>query len=142
MAASHNITSLSVGLLIQDLLSSDETVSGMVTRIFPVIAEINAKLPYVCFGRTGTDRELVKGPGSGADMVTVECRCYAATYAQSIELAEAVRACLDHVQATYQSPDANGTLVARSIDLIGSEEAWEDDAFGQSLVFNVRINNE
>ena len=36
----------------------------------------------------------------------------------------------------------NQTLRARSIDLEGSEEGWADDAFAQSLVFTVRVNND
>ena len=74
-------------------------------------------------------------------MVAVELLCYGKTYAESIELAEAARACLDHKQAVYTNSN-NQTLRARSIDLEGSEEGWADDAFAQSLVFTVRVNND
>ena len=139
MAAPANpITSLSVGLLIRDLLSNDSSVGSIATRIYPVIAEENAQLPYVCYRRAEFDRTLNK-PG-GADAVTVECLCYAKSYAESIRLAEAVRACLDHQQATYLVDNA-AVLVARSIDLTGAEEGYADDAYAQSLVFTVRVNN-
>ncbi len=140
MAASSKITSLSVGLLVRQLLASDEAVSSIATKIYPVVAEANAQLPYVCYRRANFDRQVAKGPGQGADTVAVEMLCYDKTYAGSIALAEAVRDCLDHKQATY-TDEQNRTLVARSIDLEGSEEGWADDAYAQSLVFTVRVNN-
>ena len=131
-------TSISVGLLIAELLNSDAAVAAIATKVYPVVAEEKAVLPYVCFRRAEFDRTLNK-PG-GADAVSVECLCYAKSYGESIRLAEAVRACLDHKQATY-SENGTAVLVARSMDLIGAEEGWADDAYAQSLVFLVRINN-
>ena len=139
-AQSKPVSSLSVGLLIYDLLSSDQAVMTMATKVYPVVAESDAKLPYVCYRRANFDRQLAKGPGQGADTVAVEMLCYGNTYAESISLAEAVRACLDHQSAVYDDGEGH-KLVARSIDLEGSEEGWDDDAFAQSLVFTVRVNN-
>lgn len=140
MAAPSKITSLSVGLLLRELLASDEAVASIATKIYPVVAEADAKLPYVCYRRANFDRQAAKGPGQGADVVAAEVLCYGKTYAESVELAEAVRGALDHRQASYTDAQ-DRTLVARSIDLEGSEEGWDDDAFAQSLVFTVRVNN-
>ena len=137
---SKPVTSISVGLLVRDLLVSDARVAGLATKIYPVVAEANAQLPYVCYRRANFDRQQAKGPGQGADTVAVEMLCYDKTYAGSIELAEAVRACLAHQSAVYDDGDGH-RLVARSIDLEGSEEGWADDAYAQSLVFTVRVNN-
>lgn len=124
--------------MVYDLLSGDADVMAIANRVYPVVAETDAELPYVCYRRAGMDRGLNKS--GGADAVSVECICYAATYAESIALAEAVRACLDHQQAVY-AEDGTALLNARSIDLIGAEEGWATDAFAQSLVFSVRVNN-
>ena len=126
--------------MVYQLLSQDTAVAAKATKIYPVVAEADAKLPYICYRRANFDRQVAKGPGQGADAVAVELLCYGKSYAESIELAEAVRDCLDHKQATYTDPQ-NRTLRARSIDLEGSEEGWADDAFAQSLVFTVRVNN-
>jgi len=139
-ASSKPVTSLSVGLLVRDLLISDERVAALATKVYPVVAEENAQLPYVCYRRANYDRQPAKGPGQGADTVALEMLCYGRTYAESIDLAEAVRACLDHQSAAYEDEDGH-RLVARSIDLEGSEEGWSDDAYAQSLVFTVRVNN-
>ena len=136
------MTSLSVGLLVKSLLSTDASIAAKATKIYPVVAEQDAKLPYVCYRRADFDRNYAKGPGQGADAVTVEILCYASSYKESIELAEMVRDCLDHKQATYEDSANNRSLVARSIDIVGAEEGWADDAYAQSLVFTIRVNNE
>jgi len=135
------MTSLSAGLLIRDLLVNDAGVAAITDKIFPVVAEDGVALPYICYRRGAFDGAVVKTPGA-ADTCTVEVMCYAATYAGSIALAEAVRAAMDNAQATYTSgEDASAeTLVARSIRLADSEEAWADDAYAQSMTFLVRIN--
>lgn len=136
------MTSLSVGLLVKSLLSTDVSIAAKATKIYPVVAEQDAKLPYICYRRADFDRNYAKGPGQGADAVSVEILCYASSYKESIELAELVRDCLDHKQATYDDSANNRSLVARSIDIVGAEEGWADDAYAQSLVFTIRVNNE
>ena len=136
------MTSLSVGLLVKSLLSTDGSIAAKATKIYPVVAEQDAKLPYICYRRADFDRHYAKGPGQGADVMSVEILCYASSYKESIELAEMVRDCLDHKQATYEDSANNRSLVARSIDIVGAEEGWADDAYAQSLVFTIRVNNE
>ena len=69
----------------------------------------------------------------GADTVTMEVVCYTAKYAEGVELAEAVRQALD-----YASGERVGVKM-RSCTLADSEEGYEDDAFVQQLVYQVRI---
>lgn len=138
MAALSNITSLSAGLLVNQILSGDAGLLTITSRIFHVIAEQGASLPYVCYRRASLDDVAVKG-AAGADMCAIEIDCYASTYAGSIELAEAVRAALDNVQGTY-TDNSGRKLIARSIRLTDSEEGWADDSYFQSLIFTVRIN--
>lgn len=59
--------------------------------------------------------------------------CYTAKYAEGVELAEAVRAAQD-----YATGELDGVAM-RSCTLADSEEGYEDDAFVQHLVFQVRI---
>lgn len=136
MAAS-NPTSLSVGLLIYDLLSHDDAVAAKSSKIFPVIAEDGASLPYICYRRGNMENVAVKG-SAGADSAAVDVLCYAATYAEAIDLAEAVRNAMDGVQ--YACATDGGTLIARSIRLTDAEEGWADDAYVESLSFTVKIN--
>ncbi len=140
MDAQSNMTSLSVGLLIKDLLSTDEGVMAVANKVFPVISEAGAKLPYICYRRGANDDRGVKNL-SGADTTTVEVLCYAATYEQSILMAEAVRKAADGVQYRYDDAESGQSLVARSIQMTDAEEGWQDDAYIQSLIFTVKVNN-
>ena len=58
---------------------------------------------------------------------------YTAQYAEGVELAEAAHAALD-----YRQGELDGIRM-RSCILIDSEEGYEDDAYVQQLVFQVKI---
>lgn len=126
-----NRTSLSAGEIIRSILMSDSEVSARVKKIFPVV-EDSAELPYIVYRRTQLEQEPVKGR-RGADTVGIEILCYTQHYTEGVELAEAVRDALDGKQGEVDG------LVMRSCYLADSEEAWQDDAYLQQLVFNVKI---
>lgn len=129
----NNTTSLSAGMVIHRLLTSDEAVMKSVTKVFPVVTD-EARLPYIAYRRSALSGELTKS--HAAESVTVEVRCYAATYAESVSLAEKVRAALDY-RSTDGSND-NG-LRLRACFLAGAEEFAEGDAYVQHLIFTLRI---
>ena len=137
-ARSHSLTVLSAGLLIYDILSSDEGLKAAgCGKVFPVVSEEGAQLPYVCYRRASVQNTPVKGARE-ADTATVEIACYAASYAEGVGLAEAVLAALDGLQAVYED-DAGDSLTARSIQLSDAEEAWADGAYIQTLTFTIGI---
>lgn len=129
MAVSKSI--LSAGEIIRAILIEDSEVSARVNKIFPVV-EDSAELPYIVYRRTQLEQTPTKG-GRGADMAGIEILCYTEHYTEGVELAEAVRNALDGVQG-----ESDG-LVMRSCYLTDSEEAWQDDAYVQQLVFNVKV---
>lgn len=124
-------TSLSAGEIIRSILISDSEVSARVKKVFPVV-EDSAELPYIVYRRAQLEQEPVKGR-RGADTVGIEVLCYTQHYTEGVELAEAVRGALDGAQGEIDG------LVMRSCYLADSEEAWQDDAYVQQLMFNVKI---
>lgn len=126
-----NRTSLSAGEIIRAVLVADPEVSVRTTKIYPVVTD-EAKLPYIVYRRTQLDNVAVKGK-PGADTVGIEIICYTEQYTQGVELAEAVRAALAGKQAEIDG------LVMRSCHLTDSEEAWQDDAYVQQLVFTIKL---
>lgn len=125
-------TSISIGEAVNDLLTSDRALVSAVTKIFPVVTD-KAELPYIAYRRARTEQVSVKGYRTGAETVAVQVNCYAASYEQSINIAEAVRQILDGIQY-----DKDG-IVVRSSLMSGSEEAWENDAFVQKLTFELKV---
>lgn len=126
-----NRTSLSAGEIIRAILIEDSEVMARANKVFPVV-EDSAELPYIVYRRTQLEQDPTKGR-RGADTVGIEILCYTKGYTEGVELAEAVRGVLDGAQG-----ESDG-LVMRSCYLADSEEAWQDDAYVQQLVFNVKI---
>lgn len=124
-------SSLSAGEIIRAVLTSDPEVTARANKVYPVV-EDTAELPYVVYRRTQLEQGQVKGR-RGNDNVTIEVLCYTKGYTEGVELAEAVRDALDNKTA-----ESDG-LVMRSCYLTDSEEAWQDDAYLQVLVFNIKM---
>ncbi|WP_294610880.1 DUF3168 domain-containing protein [uncultured Bacteroides sp.] len=124
-------SSLSAGEIIRAILMADSEVVARSKKVFPVV-EDSAELPYIVYRRTQLEQVPTKA-GRGADTVGIEVLCYTEHYTEGVELAEAVRGALDGAQG-----ESDG-LVMRSCYLADSEEAWQDDAYVQQLVFNVKI---
>ena len=124
-------SSLSAGEITRAVLTSDPEVTARAKKVYPVV-EDTAELPYVVYRRTQLEQGQVKGR-RGNDNVTIEVLCYTKGYTEGVELAEAVRDALDNKTA-----ESDG-LVMRSCYLTDSEEAWQDDAYLQVLVFNVKM---
>ena len=130
-------TSLSAGEAVFELLTTNEEVMKRVTKVLPVMST-EAALPYIAYRRAGLSQTPTKAKPQGADTVKLELNCYAVTYAESVELAEAVRGALEGWQ--WKADDGSG-LTVRSITLTDASEVWEDDAFVQMMVFEMSINH-
>lgn len=123
---------LSVGTAIYEVLN--EKLKGKVTKVFPIAAD-EATLPYVCYHRDGLETVEYKYFGNCTPPMSakVTVDCYAASYKESVKLAEAVRKALDGMYIT-----TTDGLTVRSCWLKDALETWADDAFIQSLVFQLR----
>jgi len=133
MAASK--TSLSAGAIIREILLADAAVAALTNKVFPVVTD-QAVLPYILYRRAALSQNPTKAGNPGADTVQMEVICFADSYSASVELAEAVRGALDNLRDVETN---DHTLAMRSCTLSDSEEAWQDDAYLQQLVFTVKI---
>lgn len=124
-------TSLSAGLIIGEVLDNEIVKKEMATKVFPVVVE-QATLPYLCYLRTDFIPRSIKD-GIGSDTVMIGVECYTAGYAEGVRLAEAVREALDHRTIKL------GELAMRSCTLTKSSESYANDAYVQTLIFNVKI---
>ena len=125
-------TSLSAGAIIRAILLENEEVAARTNKVFPVATD-SAELPYILYRRTALSAKPQKQGQPGADEIQVEVICFTERYGEGVELAEAVRAALDFTTAEHDGQ------VMRGCYLVDSEEAYQDDAFVQQLLFNVKI---
>ena len=131
-------TSLSAGLIVYDILNNNEAVQAIATRVFPVIIQDDepVELPYVCYHRQRMEQTPIKGAGRVNDTVCIVVDCYGKDYAQSIELAEAVRTALDGL---YEFHTTEGITLRMSTLIDAEDFADEDGNFVQELTFNIKI---
>ena len=132
MATEQKRTSLSAGLMLYDILSKDAAVRRMARKVFPLYVD-KADLPYVAYRCSDLQHNPTKAGMPGADIVTVEVGCYAATYDGAVALSEAVRESLDYKQWRLSG------LAMRSCTLVKATETWADDAYEKLLTFEIRI---
>lgn len=123
-----NLSVLSVGTPVRELLLDDEEISGMVTKVFPLTVP-EASLPYIVYRRESLSQAKVKSP-EGPVTAVMEIDCYAGDYDGSVALAESVRRCL------------NGCYVegcVRSCWLVDARENYTADAYVQQLFFEITV---
>lgn len=125
-------TSLSAGAIIRAVLLEDAEVAARTNKVFPVATD-RADLPYILYRRTSLSPNPQKSGQPGADEIQIEVICFTERYSEGVELAEAVRAALDQVSAEHDG------MRLRSCYLLDSEEAYQDDAFVQQLVFSAKM---
>lgn len=132
-----NKTSLSAGLIIRAILTEDTEVSKRTKKIYPVVQLTEpATLPYIAYRRMALEAIPAKRrdpEADTADTVAMEVICYTADYDSGVELAEAVRNALTFTEAEHKG------LVMRGCQLADSQEDWENDAFVQQLIFNLKM---
>lgn len=123
-------TSLSFGVAIYKVLC--DALGKSVTKVFPVVTD-EANLPYVCYHRDAIGTTPTKSATAfAADVANVTIDCYAATYGESVALAENVRAALDNTRGNVNGVEIRGCY------MVDASESWADDAFVQSLTFQLR----
>ena len=127
-------TSLSVGKTVRTLLLADKNVTDITTQIIPVAVAPETLLPYVVYRRAELSTIMTKSGYRASDSVIIEALCCAASYSQSIALAEAVRYALER-----RRPNPEGCVAIRACRLDASEELYEGDAYIQSLNFQITI---
>ena len=127
-------TSLSVGETVRAILLSDEEVTAITDQIIPVAVAPETLLPYIVYRRSELSAIMTKSGYRASDCVMLEVLCCAASYSQSVSLAEAARYALERRQA-----NPNGCVAVRSINLDAGEELFEGDAYIQSLIFKILI---
>lgn len=121
--------SLEVGKEIYSLLNGDSRLTTLVgNKIYPIIVEKETNYPFIVYKRSNVISEYTKDFHL-KDNVIIDIICVSNDYANGIEIAEIVRDILEDKR----------TNDIQSIRLESADEDYIDDAFVQTLSFNLTI---
>lgn len=121
--------SLEVGKEIYSLLNGDSRLTTLVdNKIYPIIVEKETNYPFIVYKRSNIIPEYTKDFHL-KDNVIIDIICVSNDYANGIEIAEIVRDILEDKR----------TNDIQSIRLESADEDYIDDAFVQTLSFNLTI---
>ena len=120
---------------IYSILNTNEEIKKMVgNNIYPVVAPLNTKNPYIVFKRQINIQNDNKD--SRYSIVTIELNVYSNNYQQSIQLAELVKNTLENVYNKEVEGFRIKYIVNTSID-----EDYNEDYYSQTMYFDAKVLN-
>lgn len=124
------MNSLKVGKEIYSILSKNKSLTDIVgNKIYPIIVEKDTNYPFIVYKRSNVIPDYTKDYHF-KDYVIVDIICVSNHYVESVEIASLVRESLEDKRIG----DIN------SIRLESADEDFIDDAYIQTLTFNLTIN--
>lgn len=125
------MNSLEVGKEVFSLLSNDSRLTALVgNKIYPVIVEKETTFPFIVYKRSNVIPDYIKDLHL-KDEVIIDIICVSNDYAEGIEIAGIVRDILEDNRIQSKG--------IQSIKLESATEDYTDDAYVQTLGFNLTI---
>lgn len=122
------MSSLAIGKALYSLL---QDISPK--KVFPLVAENGTSYPFIVYRRTSLATFNTKDICNYLESANVEIMIADNTYNGSIDLAEKVKAKMEHTRGEISGIEIN------NIKLVSADEAFVDDAYIQKLIFQVEI---
>lgn len=120
---------------IYSILNSNEEIKKVVgNNIYPVVAPLNTKNPYIVFKRQINTQNDNKD--SRYSIVSIEINVYSNNYQQSIQLAELVKNTLEDVYNKEVEGFKIKYIVSTNID-----EDYNEDYYSQTMYFDAKVLN-
>ena len=114
--------SLKVGKEIYSLLNGNDSLTGVVgSKIYPIIVEKETTYPFIVYKRSNIIPSYTKD-FHFKDEVIIDIICVSDDYSESVDIASMVR-----------------DILEESIKLESADEDFIDDAYVQTLSFNLII---
>lgn len=123
------IKSFKIGEYIFDRI---KTITGY--DCYPCIADNDVKFPYIVYNRNGLSTQLTKD-GYTEDSISFEISIYSDKYAQSIEVADAVRGALEVMSITHDD-----ILELDNSTIVNSNEMWQNNTYVQNIVWDATVS--
>ena len=128
---------IKIGKAIYAILAADTDVNSIVgSKIFPLVAENGTTFPFLCYTREGLQPSTGTKDGYIGDLVTFRVDVVADTYNQLIDLADAVRQCLE--KRMHQAAN----LKLEDTYLASISEAYDSDTYITQMRFICVVNDD
>lgn len=123
--------SIKIGKEIYSLLNGSVELTSLVgNRIYPIIVEKECSYPFIVYKRTNIIPDYTKDLHY-KDSVLMDIICVSNDYSEAIEIASMVRNLLEDKKFRLQGIE--------SIKLESADEDFIDDAYIQTISFNITI---
>lgn len=120
---------------IYSILNTNEEIKKVVgNNIYPVVAPLNTKNPYIVFKRQINTQNDNKD--SRYSIVSIELNVYSNNYQQSIQIAELAKNTLENVYNKEVESFKIKYIVSTSID-----EDYNEDYYSQTMYFDAKVLN-
>lgn len=126
--------SIFISKVLYKVLSDDIVLKEHVdNRIYPLIAENDAKFPFITFSRDSITTNTCKD-GYFEDAVTFSVLVASVNYISSLDIANRIREILEKRKLQLQD------IMLHNIRLTSIEESYTDNAYIQNLSFECVVN--
>lgn len=126
---------LEIGSLMKTLVSGMPVGESLRGNIFPCVAPDKTPYPFAVYKRTGVEYTGDKDTYYPYGSVSVELIVAGSSYSQALDIASAI------VDGMPDHPIETDGFEISEIILTNAVEDFQDDAYIQSLTFNIVIDN-
>lgn len=121
---------IKIGKSLYAILSTDTTISSIVgTKIAPLVQENGVTFPFIVYTRENIQPSTGTKDGYVGDLVTFRVDSVANTYNQAIDLADAIRQCLEKRQIKAAGLVLNDTILS------GITESYDSETYITQMRF-------
>lgn len=135
MSMKLRTSSLKVGRVLHKELSD-------IAPTYAIVAENKATFPFITWRRTGLSCIDTKDRYNVQETATMVITIAANTYAESLDLAQAVKVRLEHRAQREYEGQTEEPIYIEDILLMNATEDYVDGAYVQILTFDVKMSKE
>lgn len=127
------IDTLEIGKYINNILANNQDIKALNAKVYPLIADNDAKFPFIIYKRVGLVSQSCKD-GLYQDDVTVEIKIVSDKYSVGVQLANIVRSLLQRPYMQYNEYEINDVVINTAY------EDFIENAFVQTMQLTLKIN--
>ena len=127
------INTLEIGKYINNMLANNQEIKDLQAKVYPLIADNDAKFPFIIYKRVGLVSYISKD-GIYQDDVIIEIKIVSDKYSVGVQLAKIVRSLLQKSCVHFDDFDIN------DVTINFAAEDFLENAFIQTMQFTLKIN--